>query len=66
MKGGVKKDYSRLDSFVIYMCVSGEAVVRINDNSEVIKTGETLLIPSKNKEVRISSKGAELLEVYIA
>ncbi|MEG9328721.1 type I phosphomannose isomerase catalytic subunit [Salinimicrobium catena] len=66
VKGEVFKDYTALDSFVIYMCVSGEAVVTVNDNSEAIKTGETLLIPAKNKEVRISSKGAELLEVYIS
>jgi mannose-6-phosphate isomerase len=66
VEGDLKKDYTNLDSFVIYMCVSGEAVVTVNDNSEVIKIGESILIPAKNKEVRISSKGAELLEVYIS
>ncbi|SDL68336.1 mannose-6-phosphate isomerase, type 1 [Salinimicrobium catena] len=66
VNGEINKDYSELDSFVIYMCVSGEAAISVNDNSEAIKMGETLLIPAKNKEVRITSEGAELLEVYIS
>lgn len=64
--GEVNKDYSSIDSFVIYMCVSGEAEIIVNGNSEGIQKGETTLIPAKNKEVRISSKGAELLEIYIS
>ncbi len=64
--GVLKKDYSDLDSFVIYMCVSGRASVAVNSNSEVIQQGETILIAAENQEVQISSEGAELLEVYIS
>ena len=63
--GEVKKDYSALDSFVIYMCVSGNGKVAINGNSENISQGETLLIPSENTEVKLSGENFELLEVYI-
>lgn len=65
VNGKIEKDYSQLDSFVIYMCVSGSALIETNGHKEPIKTGETLLIPASNNTVHISSKGAELLEVYI-
>lgn len=66
VSGNLKKDYEEIDSFVIYMCVSGQAEIAINGNSEVIAKGQTLLIPAKNKQVSISSENAELLEIYIA
>ncbi|UZH54476.1 class I mannose-6-phosphate isomerase [Salinimicrobium tongyeongense] len=65
VKGRVAKDYSQLDSFVIYMCVSGEAEVSVDDNSEKIVQGQTLLIPAENNEVQITSEDAELLEVFV-
>ena len=66
IKGKLEKDYSAVDSFVIYMCVSGQAEISIDGNSEIIEQGETVLIPAENKNVEISSEEAELLEVYIA
>ena len=65
VKGEIIKNYSGMDSFVIYMCVSGEALISINGNSEKIIQGETLLIPAENDEVRIASEAVELLEVYV-
>lgn len=65
VEGKIQKDYSNLDSFVIYMCVGGNGEVSINGNSEKIAQGETLLIPAENKEVQISAENCELLEVYI-
>ncbi len=65
VKGEIKKDYSTLDSFVIYMCVSGKAEIETNGNKEIIEQGQTLLIPATNKLVIISSEEVELLEVYI-
>ncbi len=65
VKGKVEKDYSKTDSFVIYMCVSGTAQVEVNGNSEPIAQGQTILIPAINKSVNITSENAELLEVYI-
>lgn len=65
VKGEIEKDYSNLDSFVIYMCVGGEGQVSVNDNSEKIRQGETLLIPAENKNVQLLAENCELLEVYI-
>ncbi len=65
VNGNISKNYAHLDSFVIYMCVSGEAEVSIGGNSERISQGETLLIPAENKEVQISAEAAELLEVFV-
>jgi|TARA_R100000687_G_scaffold59219_1_gene47793 mannose-6-phosphate isomerase len=63
--GKITKDYSNLDSFVIYMCVNGNGEVSVNGNSEKIAQGETVLIPASNKEVKLSAENCELLEVYI-
>lgn len=65
VEGKVKKDYSKLDSFVIYMCVKGSATIGINGNTEIIEQGQTALIAGKNDVVQISADYAELLEVYI-
>ena len=65
VKGTITKDCSNLDSFVIYMCVSGEAEISVDGNSEKIIQGQTLLIPAENDQVKITSEGAELLEVFV-
>ncbi len=65
VKGQIIKDYSQLDSFVIYMCVGGTAEISIEGNSEAIALGQTLLIPAEVAEVKITANSAELLEVYI-
>ncbi|WP_298247072.1 type I phosphomannose isomerase catalytic subunit [uncultured Christiangramia sp.] len=65
VKGKVKKNLSNLDSFVIYMCVSGKAQITIGSNSEEINAGESVLIPANTNEVEISAENTELLEVYI-
>jgi len=63
--GSIKREISGMDSFVIYMCVSGEAELTVASNSEKIHTGESVLIAANIDEVKIDSTGAELLEVYI-
>ncbi len=65
VKSNLVKDYSHLDSFVIYMCVGGEAEIVVSGNSEKLSTGQTLLIPAENNEVLINSEGAELLEIFV-
>lgn len=62
----LSKDYSQLDSFVIYMCISGGVTVQAGEHAEVLKAGETVLLPATSKEVKISGQEAELLEVYIS
>ncbi|PWK18753.1 type I phosphomannose isomerase catalytic subunit [Xanthomarina spongicola] len=53
------------DSFIIYMCVEGEAILTTSSYKEHIKTGETILIPANIFEFEITSKNATLLEVYV-
>lgn len=62
----VKREYYLLDSFVIYICIDGELVLRWEDNHEHMKKGETVLLPAEIKEVILEPAGvASILEVYI-
>ena len=65
VEGRLEKDYGNLDSFVIYMCVKGNASIEVNGNVEEMNVGQTVLIPALNKKVLISAEHAELLEVYL-
>lgn len=58
-------DISERDSFTIYMCVSGSAIIENNKGSETIKHGETLLISADSTKIKIETKGAKLLEITI-
>ncbi|MFK7783046.1 type I phosphomannose isomerase catalytic subunit [Psychroserpens sp.] len=53
------------DSFFIYMCVEGEALIVTEHASELIKKGETVLIPATIETYKITSTNAKLLEVYV-
>ena len=62
--GDYEKDYSDIDSFIIYICVGGQAEIMSNQQTYNLQRGETLLIPAELKNINIQSKDAELLEVY--
>ncbi len=53
------------DSFLIYLCVSGEAEISANGFKEQIKKGETVLLPAAMKSYQITAQNAKLLEVYV-
>ena len=53
------------DSFIIYICVDGEALIQSDDFSEKIIKGETILVPASINSFQITSKNATLLEVYV-
>ena len=53
------------DSFLIYICVGGEAIITANGISEKIVKGETLLLPAAIYNYEITCKHATLLEVYV-
>lgn len=65
LEGALTIDYADTDSFLIFMCVEGEASIEVDGNSEIIKTGETVLIPAKASEVILLSENAKLLEVTV-
>lgn len=62
----VSKDYNLIDSFVIYMCIEGEFLIRWEGNSEPVIKGETVLLPAMIKEVILEpSPEAKVLEIFI-
>ena len=60
-------DYSELDSFVIFICVEGSAILSDNENNHIpIKAGETVLFPATTQEITINPENSiKLLETYV-
>jgi mannose-6-phosphate isomerase len=65
VSGRLEKNYTNLDSFVIYMCVSGSAEITVNNIIYKLKTGETLLFPAKINKLKIDADSAVILEIYL-
>jgi len=62
----IEVDYSAKDCFVILMGVEGQSIISLNNsNSEVLKQGETLLVPASSSKIEIKSTGAKILEVSV-
>jgi mannose-6-phosphate isomerase len=62
----LQKNYSNIDSFVVYICVEGEVHLFGEDFHEVIYAGETTLVPAIVKEINlIPNATSKLLEVYL-
>ncbi|MFD2725069.1 type I phosphomannose isomerase catalytic subunit [Hyunsoonleella rubra] len=59
------KDYSQIDSFIIYMCVEGALIVESENEAYPVNTGETLLIPACVEQIKVSGKSAKILEIYL-
>ncbi|MDR0560632.1 MAG: class I mannose-6-phosphate isomerase [Prevotellaceae bacterium] len=62
-----ERDYAATDSFVVYMCIDGQAELLCNNGvSENISRGETVLIPAVIDYVNINPRtDVKLIEVYI-
>lgn len=60
-------DYSALDSFVIYICIEGSAVLTDGTGyTSQLSTGETILLPAKNDVVHVVPDGwVKFLEVFL-
>lgn len=72
VKQTIQRDYASLDSFVAFMCVSGEAIIEAMDTNSpdkqvTIKQGEAILIPAVLNDILIKPTTTEchLLEIYI-
>ncbi|HTX89441.1 MAG TPA: type I phosphomannose isomerase catalytic subunit [Bacteroidales bacterium] len=62
----VNKDYSLLDSFVLYICVEGAAKVSYDSGSETLSRGEAMLLPAMLEEfLLIPEAECKILEVFI-
>ena len=63
----IRKDYSELDCFVIYLCVEGMARVECGSSVETLKKGEVMLIPAiLDKVILVPSGESRILEVFIS
>ncbi|WP_394420818.1 type I phosphomannose isomerase catalytic subunit [Tenacibaculum mesophilum] len=66
VEGKKEIDLSKKDCFVIYMCVEGEVTFFYESQQEVVRKGETILVPACIDKVEILSENpSELLETYI-
>jgi len=62
----LRKNFSSLDSFVVYLCVDGIAAVKSLETIVPLHMGECALVPAVADTVELFSEGpAKLLEVYI-
>ncbi|NNE75659.1 MAG: mannose-6-phosphate isomerase, partial [Pricia sp.] len=60
-----KQNVTERDSFTIYMCVGGSAIIHNDSGSVTIKKGETVLVPAESETITIKTESAKLLEVTI-
>ena len=65
----IERDYAPLDSFVIYMCVEGEATIEATECNEPplhIRKGESVLIPACLNDIRLTPiSPTKFLEIYV-
>lgn len=63
----VELDYSKLDSFVVYMCLEGQFDLKYGTTETIsVKKGETVLIPAEIIQVTLKPKeNSKILETYI-
>ena len=63
----IEKDYTDLDSFVIYLCVEGETKMTIDGENYHLAKGELILLPAVVEEVVLTPVAeTRILEVWIA
>lgn len=63
---GIKKDYSELDSFVIYICTEGEIKIEYPGGNIDLSLGDVVLIPNIITDIKIfPMKHSKILEVFI-
>ena len=63
----ISRNLSSIDSFVIYICMEGRALLKDNKGNNIrIKQGQTVLIPAETESVSIDTElDSRLLETYI-
>jgi len=64
----IERDFSKIDSFVIYLCFEGTCTLQWESESIMVQKGETILVPASIENFVLSpidGQEAKLLEVYI-
>lgn len=60
------RDYTNLDSFVIYVCIKGSFTIKYNKKEYPVKMGDCILLPKTINKVTLETKGGfKILESYI-
>lgn len=59
------KNTASIDSFIIYMCVSGATLLSTDTGEVKLQKGETVLVPANTNEITFVNGAAKLLEVTI-
>lgn len=64
----INRNFSAIDSFVVYICMGGNAIISDDKGNElVVHQGQTILIPAEVQSVSINpSPSAKFMETYIA
>lgn len=65
LEAEIKKDYSKLDSFVIYICVDGEFELECDNTIYPLKKGETILLPASIDIINLKGNSAKIVEVSL-
>jgi len=64
----IERDFSKIDSFVIYLCIDGSYSFEWESDSIGVHKGETILVPASIENFTLkptAGRPAKLLEVYI-
>ena len=62
----IEKDYSYLDSFVIYLCIEGTSEIRYDLEKITLTRGEAMLLPATMEKLLLIPKpNGKILEVFI-
>ncbi|MCE1199215.1 MAG: class I mannose-6-phosphate isomerase [Marinilabiliales bacterium] len=64
----VERDFSEMDTFVIYLCLEGNCKLEWENGMVTMKTGETVLVPANIENFTLSpidGPSARLLEVFL-
>ena len=64
IKGGYEEDLSELDSFVVYIALSGNMTLCSEAGEESLNEGELVLIPAEMSELEIKGDG-RLMKIYV-
>ena len=63
----INRNYTSLDSFVVYMCLEGNFVIKSAGEKTIVNKGDTVLIPASIDELMlIPDSEVTLLEVYVS
>ena len=63
----IERDFSKIDSFVIYVCMEGGLVLDYGDGKIDMQKGEAVLVPAVISKISMIPKGPfKVLESYIA